>query len=99
MIDKERAKFEEWFKAYGNPDLCKDAQWHGFLGRAHLARKSQNDPTQEKSYRVTYLDNNGQQTYRYEMAKTPKAAEEIVKAAYPRAVVLYARRDERRTVQ
>lgn len=97
MKTKERAKFEEWFAVYGNPELCKEAQWHGFFGRAVLASKRQNDPSQEKSYRVTYLGTNGMQTYRYEMATSPKAAAKIVEDAYPHAIVLYAKRDERKT--
>lgn len=99
MKAKERVKFEKWFAAYGNPSLCKDAQWHGFLGRAVMASKSQNDPSQEKSYRVTYLGSSGMQTYRYEMATSPKAAMASVKASYPLSEPLYAKRDERKVKQ
>jgi hypothetical protein len=95
MKTKERAKFEEWFAVYGNPEVCKEAQWHGFFGRAVMASKRQNDPSQEKSYRVTFLDIHGEQTYRYEMATSPKEA--MAKVAAPnRNHPLYAKRDERK---
>lgn len=96
MKTKERAKFEKWFDVYGNPGLCREAQWHGFFGRAIMARKSQNDPSQEKSYRVTFLSYSGRQTYCYKMATSPKAAMASVKADYPLSEPLYAKRDERK---
>lgn len=92
FTEVERAKFEKWFKVYGNPDLCQEAQLHGFLGRAHLARKGQNDPSQLKMYRVTYLDHTGEQTYRRVMAKSPKAAMKMVEDVNPLFSALYAKR-------
>lgn len=92
FTEAERAKFEKWFKVYGNPDLCQEAQLHGFLGRAHLARKGQNDPSQLKMYRVTYLDNTGEQTYCRLMAKSPKDAMAIVEKENPLFSALYAKR-------
>lgn len=91
----ETAKFDNWFAVYGNPALCKEAQRYGFIGRAHLASKGQNDPSREKSYRVTYLDAGGLQTFRYEMATAPKVAMAKVEAINKLWTALYAKRDER----
>lgn len=90
FIDKERVKFEQWYITYGNHNLCKEAQWHGFLGRAQLASKSQNDPSKKKMYRITYLDSHGNQTYKHEMAASPKEAMADLEKLYPQATALYA---------
>lgn len=92
FTEVERAKFEKWFKVYGNPDLCQEAQLHGFLGRAHLARKGQNDPSQLKMYRVTYLDALGNQQFKRLMAKSPKEAMKMVEDEHHFYQALYAKR-------
>lgn len=92
FLTKERAKFEQWFAIYGDSDACKEAQWRGFRGRAHLARKGQNNPTQEKEYRVTYLDKTGEQKYHRLMSISPKEACRLLENKESGAVALYAKR-------
>lgn len=53
--EREAERFDQWFATFGRSDLDKEAQRHGFLGRAHVASKSQNDPSQRKEYVISYI--------------------------------------------
>ena len=92
FLKRELAKFEKWFAVYGKTDLCREAQWVGFRGRAHLASKGQNDPSQEKEYRITYLDEKGDQKCVRKMASSPKAAMAMVESEHPDYMALYGKR-------
>lgn len=75
---RERLRFDVWFEIYGDKNADKEAQWHGFRGRAHLASKGQNDASQEKEYRVSYYAGASDEylSYKRVIAGSPKAAME-----------------------
>jgi len=101
---KELAKFEKWYAKFGDRNLSKDAQWHGFRARAYLARKSQNDPTQLKSYIVGYEDaiwapGAAPETgYEHILAYSPKDAIARVEAKRPNVIIRYAKRSTAKSV-
>jgi len=54
--------------------------------------KIQNDPTTNKTYRVTYLDHTGELAFRRVTAKTPKLAMAFVNGINPLFSALHAKR-------
>lgn len=92
---RERLRFEVWFNIYGDKGADKEAQWHGFRGRAHLASKGQNDASQEKEYRVSYhreADSSLTTQYARIMATTPIKAIQKFHADNPKCYAFEARR-------
>lgn len=95
---RERLRFEVWFEIYGDKGADKEAQWHGFRGRAHLASKGQNDASQEKEYRVSYsLTADPDHTVYYDrvMAGSPKEAITKYESGKPGCYAFEARRPAR----
>lgn len=95
---RERLRFEVWFNIYGDKGADKEAQWHGFRGRAHLASKGQNDASQEKEYRVSYsLHSDADQTIHYDrvMAGSPREAMLKYEQSKPGCYAFEARRPSR----
>lgn len=93
---RERLRFETWFAIYGDRGSDKEAQWHGFRGRGHLASKTQNNSAQVKEYRVSYYAGADDQdlSYKRMMATSPKAAMEKFNAENFGQYAIEARRPQ-----